>query len=279
MGMFENMIGMGSPVVNVTTVKDRSGKAVGSIRRSQPVKKKKRLQYNFKQISTQILLAKTSGIAGNVAVRARAQVAALLKKKNGDYDDTELNHAIIHARRMARIAKKRQRHLKEEERAKQQGVCSIEEKEMEEVQDTQAQDTEREKQLEQSRRELQKLQQEYQELMQEVMEESLEDLEGIEEELLGAVQVDLSPEELERLKKKHRADELREIMEADMKYLKAMMYKLEQEKQQGSSGVSVQFSGVDMPVQATEQLPVTMEAAPAPDAATVVEGGTIDLCI
>ena len=41
-------------------------------------------------------MAKTSGIASTVAVRARAKLASLQRKRGvGDYDSTELDHAII----------------------------------------------------------------------------------------------------------------------------------------------------------------------------------------
>ena len=71
-------------------------------------------------------------------------------------------------------------------------------------------------------------------------------------------------EDLEKIKKKHRSDELREIMEADMKYLKAMINKLERERQELSTqnfsapSVTLEISGVQMPVQ-TMEAPVTPE--------------------
>ena len=82
---------------------------------------------------------------------------------------------------------------------------------------------------------------------------------------------------MELLKKKHRSEELREIMEADMKYLKALFDKLEREKQEGasglrsnsdyntnSSGVSLELGGVDIPVEASEGL-------------VLPDGGTVDI--
>ena len=82
---------------------------------------------------------------------------------------------------------------------------------------------------------------------------------------------------MERLKKKHRADEMREVMEADMKYLKALMFRLEKEKQEGSSsGVSLQLSGVDMPVQSVS---VDMPIEATTDQLVVAEGGSIDISV
>ena len=99
MGM---MFGVGSMSATVTTIKDKKGASVGSIRiKKSSEKKLKKLQYNCREISTQILMAKTSGIASTVAVRARAKLASLQRKRGvGDYDSTELDHAIIHAKKM-----------------------------------------------------------------------------------------------------------------------------------------------------------------------------------
>lgn len=286
MGMVGMMVGMGNPYVNVATAKNRKSNATRTVQKSKAsAKKLKRLQYNFKQISTQILTAQTSNVARAVTVRARAKLAILHRKQGtGQYDETELYHAIIHAGKMVRIAKKRTKHLREEERAEKQGSCSVEmEKELEEtenVENAEEEYTKKEREIQRHEQELMELQEEYEELMREVMEESMEDIAGLDDmadELLGTVQVDMSPEDLERLKKKHRADEMREVMEADMKYLKALMFRLEREKQEGSSsGVSLQLSGVDMPVQS---VPVDMPVEATTDQLVVAEGGSIDISV
>ena len=121
---------------------------------------------------------------------------------------------------------------------------------------------------------------EYEQLMRETMQELAQEtsMEELADEFAGAV-YDMSPEDLEQLKKKHRSDEMREIADADMKYLRAMFNKLERERQalssasssgsgsvpsSGSSaayepaGVSLELSGLDMPVE-TAQMPVMAE--------------------
>lgn len=103
------------------------GNVVGTIRTSRSSKssnnskkKKKPLQYNFKQISSQIMLSKTPANARRVLTKARGKVAELLKKQSsGNFDDRELRAAIVHAKKMERIAKKRMKHLQQEEDAKQ----------------------------------------------------------------------------------------------------------------------------------------------------------------
>lgn len=257
----------------VTRIKDLNGNTVATISVSSPKKgKKKRLQYSFKSISNQIMMAKTPNVAKMVATKARGKVAMLQRNiDNDDYDETELRHAIIHAKKMLRIAKKKMQHLEEEQEAKQNPSTPIEE-DGNGVPDL---PDEEEKEQEKKELELDQMLQEYQDVVNEFMTEAMNemmnqlmetmDLEELADEFIGEATVeDLEPEDLERLKKKHRSDELREIMEADMKYLKAMINKLERERQELSTqsfsapSVTLEISGVQMPVQATEA-PVTPE--------------------
>ncbi len=257
----------------MTHIKDLNGNTVATISVSSPKKgKKKRLQYSFKSISNQIMMAKTPNIAKMVATKARGKVAMLQRNiDNDDYDETELRHAITHAKKMLRIAKKKMHHLEEEQEAKQNPSTPIEE-DGNGVPDL---PDEEEKEQEQKELELDQMMQEYQDVVNEFMTEAMNEmmnqlmetmnLEELADEFMGETTVeDLEPEDLERLKKKHRSDELREIMEADMKYLKAMINKLERERQELSTqsfstpAVTLEISGVQMPVQAMEA-PVTPE--------------------
>ena len=251
--------------------------------------KKKKLNYNFKQISTRILRAKTSSNARRAVTSARQKVVELRKKLQlSNFDNQELMNAIRHAEAMARVAKKKLKHLEEEENVKLRGgLCEaeIEEEteesaeeewygEVSEAESGPALDTEA----------LQELMELYQELMQEAMED-MESLSDLEDMMLGSQGQEMDPEDLDQLKKKHRAEELRKIMEADMKYLKAMFDKLAKEQQSGGSsigggssdggergcavgntgGVALELGGVDIPVE-TQMV----------DAVELVEGGMID---
>lgn len=278
------------------------GTSAGSISITKTDKKKlKKLQYNFKDISARILQTKTSNSASQVLSSAQARVAALKRKQqSGEYDDQELRHAIIHAEAIARVAKKRMKHLREEENAKRGGPCEAEledKRENEEIEQLIAggnpEDTHRDgrDELQKLKREYQKLEREYQQLMREsqrALEDSLretEDMEELSEEIASASSDDMDPADLELMKKKHRAKEMREIMEADMKYLRALFDQLAKEKQEiasggaGSSGdngygsavdsgVALELGGADIPVQ-----------MPAVDAAALVEGGMIDASV
>lgn len=301
-GTERKVIKQGNKVTTRTILRRMDGTYAGtiSVTKSAP-KKTKRLNYNFKEISAMILQTKTSGSARQVAARARGKVALLKQRlKCGEYDDKELESAIIHAEKMERIARKRMRHLQEEEMAKRGGPCFGEtEEESEDIRPDQ--EEEREEDLELDRRQeeamLQKRQQEIQQEMQRMMREmeqaqrefeqemaELSEMDELSDALGGGVPRDMDPEDLEELKKKHRLDEQKEIMEADMVYLKALFYKLAQEKQQGSgnsgsgigssdsdvggsydggSGVALELGGTEMPVEAAET-PV------------MPEGGSID---
>lgn len=255
---------IGTDNSRVIELKDRNGTVVGSIRISSPAKKKrKHAQYSFRELSDLIIRSRTSSGAYHVVTMARTKIAMLQKKlKTGEYNDKELESAIIHAKKMERIARKKAKHLKEEERAKNQGFCLTESEEME------ASDLEEEKEevVELSKDELEKLMQEFQELMKESMKEEI-GLSDLADEFMGIeIQKDMTPQDLERLKKKHRSDEMKEITEANMKYLKALFQEMEKEKQGNSSGVSLELSGTEMPVQVTET-PV------------IIEGGNFDVSL
>lgn len=258
-------------------------RASGTVKSSTSVKKssskkKKRLQYNFKQLSKQILQTKTPVNARQVVTRARAQVVSLRRKLNSDdYDYSEVRHALIHAEKIARIAKKRMKHLQEEENiAKKGGICEGDQVDESEDFDELLEGEDAEEISEEKMQEIM----EYLEEQLRELEEAIADGTGLDElaeEMMPLQNQEMDPADLELLKKKHRSEEIREIMEADMKYLKALFDKLEREKQEGASGlrsnsdsdannsgVSLELGGVDIPVEASEGL-------------VLPEGGAVDI--
>lgn len=282
-------------------IRDKSGKVTGSItvtkgKMSQAVVKK-RLPYSFKEISTRLLKTKKSGNAHQVLISARQKVVSLrLMYKGGVYDDDEVFAALMHAQAIVRVAKKREKHLEEEERAEKKiekdgTFCEADlEEKTEEATDKQMQKEERQQtKAKMDMQRMQKLMEQYERMMQEAMKEleRLEDMDELSEEMGIDGEISMDPADLDLMKKKHRADEMRAIMEADMKYLKFMFDKLEKEKQSnnnsissfssvsydnngnnggnGNNGVSLELGGVDIPVEA------------APDAMTIVEGGAVDV--
>ncbi len=267
-------IGSNNSNVRVIKLRNPDGSSAGTVRISSPGKKKlKRLNYNFKEISSQILTTKTSGGANRIKIKARQKVAMLqgkLTNSSSDYDSRELRMALVHAQKMERIARKRMKHLKQEEQAKRNNSALdeiIDEEEILELENMEDEDT-----LELTEEEMKELMEELSQELTELMEESMEELQeemGLDElsqELADFSCDDMSPEDLEQMKKKHRADELKDIVEADMKYLKAMIDKLLHDQQEGSSGVSLQLSGMEVPVEVS-QVPVP------------VEGGNVDVSL
>ncbi len=255
----------------VLTFQDISGSPVGTVSFSRTGsknnKKKKRVNYNYREISGMILRAKKSVSAGQVVVSARSRVALLRRKSGtGDYNERELAAAIIHAEKMVRVAKKKLKHLKEEERAAR-GQIASEQEELEEkccdgmdladMEDFQSESSEL------SEEELRKLIQEMERQMQELLEES-GGLEELSDVFFGG---DMRPEELELWKKKHRAEEMKDIVDADMKYLKAMFERICEEQQ-------------EMATSAILELGNAVTCAPMPvEIAIPVEGGSVDVTL
>ncbi|MBD5493833.1 MAG: hypothetical protein HDR12_05490 [Lachnospiraceae bacterium] len=280
MGM---IVGTNNADVIRRTLTKPDGTTAGTITITKPKsykRKKKRLNYNYKKVSNQILQSKTSNSAQQTVGKARRMVATLKRKlRSSEYDDNELKNAIIHAEKMVRIAKKRKKHIDEEERAENTGAYSDDAvQEEKETSDSEKADKERE--AEANEKKLREMEQELRELMEKTMEKTMEEtmresMNELADALLGAAHTNMDPEDVEQIKKRHRADELREIIEADMKYLKALFEQLAKEKQAamngsgsanvtgdtGNSGaVSLELGGVEVPVQTTEA-PIEVEGA------------------
>lgn len=257
-------------------LKNKDGSHAGTltIHRAKVKKKPKRLRYNFKRLSNQIMQSKTSMNAKQLSTKTKFQIVDLrLKLSSGDYDYTEIHNALKHAERIARVAKKKMKHLQEEEFYEKTGaVAKQEDQELEEENEAlDAVDTsgmsqeDMERLMKQIQEEMQKIEEELEQAMHE--KNNLDDfMQGYSDEM--------SPKDLEALKKKHRAEEMRDIMEADLEYLKAYFNKLSKEKEEGSSsssskssdssgnitGVSLELNGMEIPVEAVEA-PVPAEGA------------------
>lgn len=266
------------------TLKNKDGSTMGTLAVTKATRgktKKKKLTYNFKRVSNKIMSSKTSSHANKAVREARSELVQLLmKQKSGDYDEKAVSDAIIHARSIERVAKKHRKHIEEEERAQRthSGITEEEEEtlEDEEVKETeeaqQQQAREQQEQAERTARELEQLAQE----IEQMLRESEEQMNELADELMSSASFEhMDDDDIENMKKRHRSEELRDIMEADMKYLKALFDRLAKEKQANangsgsyaasdssnpSSGVSLQLAGVDVPVEAPEA-PVPAEGA------------------
>lgn len=188
----------------------------------------KRLNYNYRDISAQLMRANKSQSASVVATRARAKYAEVMRKAaSGEYNQKEVACAIAHARKMVKCAKMKANNLKEEER----------------LQDAHERETGQENMrhdMEARRRASRKQQDVKQEIhMKEMQKAAIEKQRRIE---------------IMQRKQRHRANEQNEMLKADMKYLKECSDAL---KEGGGEG-ALAYAGV---VAGSATLDLSTEAA------------------
>ncbi len=195
--------------------------------------------------------AKNSLSAGQAYLSAKRKVLEIRRKiSNADGDAEELQLALTHAKRMEMVARKKKHHLeleelvtmteKRDEKQSEMEEASAEMKDaiIEEAEDEVAKEEdaifeEREDMLEEATEELQaegqdsseELLSSLNEMIADFGEEELKELEEAMEMLEDMEMLDphMSEEELDELKRKHRAAEQKAIMKADMDYLKDLI--------------------------------------------------------
>lgn len=234
---------------------------------------RKRLPYNFKQMSKQIQQAKTANAARPLAAKMRTKLYWLYKQlRSGDYGASEVFAAIIHAASMERIAKRKLRHLEEEEAA-ENGSGSPANAPGEEEEIT-------------GKDELQEAMEKNEEISEEMMQEMMEEIEELEEELaneslsemqdiLSCAGRDLTEDEIKEMKRRHREDEDKQLTRADLKYLKALFDRLEQEKRSVSSMAANVKAQSNTPTSISFQV----ESLPEVEMADADMGSAIDLAV
>ena len=200
--------------------------------------------YNFKDVEGRIQRAKTSVSAGQAVASARRKVLEVRRKMaSGKGDCEQLQLALTHARRMEMVAKKKKHHLELEEMAqtvrerdeklekqeqaavdmKNSMVTASEEKiikKQDEIFD------ERERMIQEAAKQMNdEMLKELNEKIAEFGEDELRELEEAMEMLENMEMIDphMTKEDLEELKRKHRASEQKAMMKADMDYLKGMI--------------------------------------------------------
>lgn len=220
---------------------------------------KKKLRYQFKDISSQIVRSKTSQVARQAVSAARRELMRLKREKqSGEYDAEEIEAAINHAKAMERVARKKVKHLEEEEMLKAAGgPCAEEsidqeektqedeeltEADIDEIEedDVLAKDASIEEEL--SVEEMEEILSQMSELsssmtdsMDDAMKDMMSDM-GLDElaDSLAAAKGDMDPEDLKMLKIKHRCKEMKEMTKADSEYLKAVFEHMEKAKSAGN---------------------------------------------
>ena len=235
--------------------------AGGSKKTDPKEQTKKPLNYRYKDISSQIKRAKTSVTAGQVVIKAKRQVMELKRKLAGGKEDKEeVMMALEHAKAVERVAKKKKNHLEleemvehtqesdankeylqgEENLERQNGSGGISQYDMTDI----AEDTADEAISKISEMEYNEFDELYDEgafeedsvsiddMMDSIGDEEIEMLEELSEQLAAAEVVDphMSEEELSELKIKHRNREAKELLKADMDYLKRLAEYLNKDK-------------------------------------------------
>ncbi|SFQ04449.1 hypothetical protein SAMN02910358_00499 [Lachnospiraceae bacterium XBB1006] len=233
--------------------------------REDTKKSSKPVTYNYREVSAKIRQAKTSQSAGQAVLAARRKVLDIRRKiASHDGDAEELQLALTHAKRMEMVARKKKHHLELEEMVVQtqnrdeqldkiknaatdmkNAMVTAEEETLSDRED--AIFEEREKIMEDTAAELREtgaqnvdeMMENLGEMVAELGEEELKELEEAMEmlECMEVVDPHMSEEDLEELKRKHRAAENKAIMKADMDYLKGIIKHLN-EKNVGIPGMN-----------------------------------------
>lgn len=231
----------------------------------------KKLKYQFKSISSKILRSKTSQAAKQAAGQARREIMRLKRQKqNSDSDSEEIDAAIAHAQAMERVAKKKAKHLEEEEMVKAAGgICQgdrICEEETKDVQDAEAENARNEEEMsvedfadfsayeyagdsydisdyvdlsmDAFYAQAGDFMSEMSDFTSEMMQEMSDSLSDLMEEMgldgvsdtVVSVNREMDPADLKMMKIKHRNKEMKDIVKADAEYLKAVFNHLEKMK-------------------------------------------------
>lgn len=254
-------------------------------------KSKKPVRYNFKEVSSKILRAKTSISAGQAVIAAKRKVVEVRRKiEAGDGDPEELQLVLTHAKRMEMAARKKKHNLELEElvehtqsrderlekqeeaatdikdaivAAEEEKVAKKEDEIFEERQDMieDAVEEAEERKSENTEEMLANLNEMISKFGEEELKELEEEMEFLE--CMEIVDPHMTEEELDELKRKHRAAENRAIVKADMDYLKGMIkHQTEKGNSSGASSVSaVSTSSSAYTPQMAVSMPSMAEAA------------------
>ena len=173
---------------------------------------KKKVNYNYREVSNQLLRAKKPQGAANALTKAKSRLATLQRcAATGEYDSKEISAAVAHAKRMVECAQLKVRHLKQENMQKKGEIRR------------RAANKERE-------------------LKEKI---AIEEIQNVQKEKAKRV-------EIRQKRNNHRRQEQSKISEADMKYIKAQMENHNTSDISPDSGVIVSLSAESANLQMTE---------------------------
>lgn len=234
----------------------------------------KTLKYQYKDISSKLVRAKTSSSARQVVSQAKREVMRLKRQRQVEgIDKEELEAAITHAKAMERVAKKKVKHLEEEEMLKAAGGSLVEfeeedsqgenedsevsemnnsddeyyESDPSEIEDSPFEDYEMEA-YEMSEDELMSefSQETMSNLSEELMSEFSEEMKSLLEDMgldeltdsMTMSKDNLDANDLKMIKIKHRNKEAKDMVKADADYLKVIFDHLQKMKSASTSTIS-----------------------------------------
>lgn len=239
-------------------VREDFGKIAGVSETNKEKRKatKKKFTYNPNEVANKIRQSKTSLNASQAVRSARKKVSEIKRKlaTADESDSADIQSALIHASRMELVAKQKKRHLEQEEMVKitmdrdermEEKNDSAEDIRLSEVQAAEEEAYEKEDEIFEARQEMiDEMQANIEETTQDGTEEMSEEmlsqmnleiaslgedlLEDLEEtlDMLSEMEIlnpHMSKEKFEKIKTKHRNDEEKAILKANMDYLKATM--------------------------------------------------------
>ncbi|MCR5094654.1 MAG: hypothetical protein K6B72_11855 [Lachnospiraceae bacterium] len=209
------------------------------------------VNYNFRSVTSKIQQAKTSASAGQAVLSAKRKIQELKRKlANSDADPDEITFALNHAKRIERVARKKQHHLEMEEQiirtqkrderldktAEAAETIVMSQRDQLEDKLTDKQNAFDEKQTVMFVQAMEKLKESQSEITDDMIasvDEMIESLTEKEQEMLSEMAETLedmeildphmSEEDLKELRTKHRNAENKEIVKADADYWKSMM--------------------------------------------------------
>ena len=223
-----------------------SAKGTGSFHTGKS-KGKKMLHYNAKSLSAQILRATKSRTASTALVKAKNTVSNLKRcLETGEYDNSEVEVALAHAKKMVKCAQAKVTNLKQEEAL----------------------------QRKYSREKASKEQQQKSEVKRRVHQKEQNLKEKIASEELQQIQKEKKQkQEISRKRQMHRKAERNELGDADMKYLQDTL-EYRHDSHVDCSSVSVDLSSVGMSMSELQQIEAQLSAEVETDAAAGTGTGT-----
>lgn len=237
---------------------------------SSTTKLKKRLPYNFKALSSEIMRAKKSDTARPLLMKMKSKLSWLYRQlKNGEYGESEVMAAILHAAAMEKIAKRKIRHLEAEEAVENGNAISNAPSEDDEVYGKDELLKSLEENTNISEEKLQELMEKIEKLEEEITKDTLSEL----QDMVLYSGKDISEADIKEMKRKHREDEERQLTRADLEYLKSLFNRLEQEKRDNSSSVGSSSYG------GSSTISFTVKCVPEVEMADIDIGETVDISV